>query len=85
VLVEERLELGTGWLIDDILSERPWKGGHKRSISRALLTSGGVQHESTATCPDPDGLEWTLRDGDLRRWTRVDVLPAVRGPEFESP
>ena len=32
VLVEERLELGTGWLIDDILSERPWKGGHKRSI-----------------------------------------------------
>jgi hypothetical protein len=25
VLVEERLELGTGWLIDDILSERPWK------------------------------------------------------------
>ena len=25
VLVEERLELGTGWLIDDILGERPWK------------------------------------------------------------
>jgi len=25
VLIEERLELGTGWLIDDILSERPWK------------------------------------------------------------
>jgi hypothetical protein len=25
VLVEERLELATGWLIDDILSERPWK------------------------------------------------------------
>jgi len=33
VLVEERLELGTGWLIDDILSGRRWKGGHKRSIS----------------------------------------------------
>jgi hypothetical protein len=33
VLIEERLELGTGWLIDDILSERCWKGGHKRSIS----------------------------------------------------
>jgi hypothetical protein len=38
VLVEERLEQGTGWLIDDILSERPWKGGHKRSISRAPPT-----------------------------------------------
>ena len=33
VLVEECLELATGWLIDDILSERRWKGGHKRSIS----------------------------------------------------
>ncbi len=36
VLVEERLELGAGWLIDDIRGERPWKGGHKRSISREL-------------------------------------------------
>src|SRR5271169_257204 len=39
VLVEERLELGTGWLIDDILSERRWQGGHKRSIPRALPAS----------------------------------------------
>ena len=39
VLVEEGLELGTGWLIDDILSERRWKGGHKRSISGAPPTS----------------------------------------------
>ena len=39
VLVEERLELGTGWPIDDILSERRWKGGHKRSISGAPPTS----------------------------------------------
>ena len=39
VLIEECLELGTGWLIDDILSERHWKGGHKRSISRAPPTS----------------------------------------------
>jgi hypothetical protein len=38
VLIEERLELGTGRLIDDILSERRWKGGHKRSIS------GGPAH-----------------------------------------
>jgi hypothetical protein len=38
VLVEERLELGTGRQIDDILSERRWKGGHKRSISGALPT-----------------------------------------------
>jgi hypothetical protein len=27
VLIEERLELGMGWLIDDILSERCWQGG----------------------------------------------------------
>jgi len=39
VLVEEHLELGTGWLIDDILSERRWKGGHKQSISGAPPTS----------------------------------------------
>jgi hypothetical protein len=38
VLIEERLELGTGGLIDDILSERGWKGGHKRSISGAPPT-----------------------------------------------
>jgi hypothetical protein len=38
VLVEERLELGTGWLIDDILSERRRKGGHNRSISAAPPT-----------------------------------------------
>jgi hypothetical protein len=25
VLVEERLELGTSWLVDDILGERRWK------------------------------------------------------------
>jgi len=34
VLVEERLELGTGWLIDDILSERRWKGGHKEAFQK---------------------------------------------------
>jgi hypothetical protein len=39
VFVEERLELRTGWLIDDILSERRWKGGHKRSVSAAPDTS----------------------------------------------
>jgi hypothetical protein len=39
VVVEERLELAMGLLIDDILSERRWKGGHERSISRAPLTS----------------------------------------------
>src|ERR1700735_2267022 len=39
VLIEEGLELGTSWQIDDILSERRWEGGHKRSISGALSTS----------------------------------------------
>ena len=40
-----------------------------------LRTDGGVQHESTATCLDSGGLMRTLWDGDLRRWTCVDVLP----------
>jgi hypothetical protein len=39
VFVEEHLELGTHWLIDDILSERRWKGGHKRRISGPPPTS----------------------------------------------
>jgi len=39
VLIEEGLELGTSWQIEDILSERRWEGGHKRSISAALPTS----------------------------------------------
>jgi hypothetical protein len=38
VLIKECLELGTGWLIDDILSERCWQERHKRSISGALPT-----------------------------------------------
>ena len=34
-----------------------------------------VQHESTATSLDLDGLACTSWDGDLRRYTPVDVLP----------
>ena len=34
-----------------------------------------VQQESTATGADADGLAGTREDGDLRVWTRVDVLP----------
>jgi hypothetical protein len=41
--------------------------------SRARMT--GVQHGSTATHPDAGGLAGTREDGDLRVWTRVDVLP----------
>jgi hypothetical protein len=41
VLVEERLELGAGWLVDDMFSERCRKGGHKRSISPAPRRHGG--------------------------------------------
>lgn len=37
-----------------------------RNVSGHLQVGGGVQHESTATCPDLGGLECTLRDGDLR-------------------
>jgi hypothetical protein len=39
-----------------------------------------VLHGSTATGPDGGGLWGTLRDGDLRGWTRVDALP--RGGSF---
>jgi hypothetical protein len=48
------------------------------------VDSCGVQHESAATCPDLDGLECTLRDGDLRRWTAVDGLPADGMQEARS-
>src|ERR1700733_13181769 len=43
------------------------EGGTATSVD-ACGSAGGVQHESTATCPDLDGTECTLRDGDLRRW-----------------
>jgi hypothetical protein len=33
VLAEEHLELGPGWLIDDVLGGRRWEGRHERSIS----------------------------------------------------
>jgi hypothetical protein len=36
---------------------------------------GTVQHESTATDLDRSGLVRTFWDGDLHRWTAVDVLP----------
>jgi hypothetical protein len=35
MLVEECLELGTSWQIDEILSERRWKRGHKHFKSAA--------------------------------------------------
>jgi hypothetical protein len=55
--------------------QRP-TGGSTATAPGLLRTAGGVQHGSTATCPDPGGLECTLWDGDLRRWTAVDGLPA---------
>jgi hypothetical protein len=45
------------------------RGGHRgkyRNVRGFLQTGRGVQHGSTATCPDLDGLECTLQDGDLR-------------------
>jgi hypothetical protein len=45
------------------------------NVPGLLRTVGGVQHESTATCLDSGGLVRTLRDGDLHRWTAVDVVP----------
>jgi hypothetical protein len=51
-------------------------GGEYRNVRGLLRIDGGVQHESTATCPDLGGLECTLQDGDLRLCTAVDGLPA---------
>jgi hypothetical protein len=36
-----------------------------------------VQHRTTATGADADGLAGTREDGDLRAWTAVDVVPVV--------
>ena len=41
----------------------------------AYSTGRVVQHESTATGLDSGGLVRTSWDGDLHRWTAVDVLP----------
>jgi hypothetical protein len=35
-------------------------GGRYRNVRGLLQTAGGVQHGSTATCPDLDGLECAL-------------------------
>jgi len=39
VLVEERPELGPGWLIDDVLGGRRWQGRHEQSLSGPPPTS----------------------------------------------
>jgi hypothetical protein len=46
-----------------------------------------VQQESTATGTDREGRGYTLRDGDLRGWTLVDVVPVVckQGVRGSSP
>ena len=46
-----------------------------------------VQHGSTATGLYLSGPRWTSRDGDLRGWTWVDVLPVVckQGVRGSSP
>ena len=59
-------------------------GGKYRNVPGRPADVEGVQHGSTATCPDLDGLECTLRDGDLRRWTAVDALPADGMQEVRS-
>jgi DNA-binding CsgD family transcriptional regulator len=68
VLIEERLELGTGWLIDDILSERPWKGGHEPSVSGAPLglACAATEHPdpwARASAAEDLGV-WHSRRGD---------------------
>jgi hypothetical protein len=40
-----------------------------------LAGMAAVQQESTATGADAGGRARTREDGDLHRWTRVDVLP----------
>jgi hypothetical protein len=58
-----------------------WRSGLTlvRAPSGATTRAPGgmapVQHGSTATHRDAGGLAGTREDGDLRGWTRVDVLP----------
>ena len=51
--------------------------GHCRPV-------GLVQHGSTATRTDRGGRAGTGEDGDLHRWTRVDVLPPDGMQEVRS-
>jgi hypothetical protein len=53
----------------------------------ASVSCGKVQHGSTATGADAAGRGRTLRDGDPRVWTWVDVLPVVckQGVRGSSP
>jgi hypothetical protein len=44
-------------------------------LVKLRLARGAVQHGSTATGRDGGGPGETCRDGDLRGWMRVDVLP----------
>ena len=44
-VVEEPLELGTGWLADDILSERRRKGGHAPLQAFVELFPGELETE----------------------------------------
>jgi hypothetical protein len=59
-----------------------------RSSPRARLAfpaeAGTVQQRSTATYRDSGGLAGTRRDGDLRGWTWVDVLPSDGMQEVRS-
>ena len=61
-------------------------------LSRGMQWDGEgsqpVQHESTATGTDLEGRGYTLRDGNLRGWTWVDVAACclqAGGQGFESP
>ena len=59
-------------------------GGKYRNVRGLLRTTGEVQHESTATCPDLDGLECTLQDGDLRRWIPVGSRHSPHSAPFSG-
>ena len=58
----------------------PWPGSARSARPSGARRRCGcskiaVQQRSTATGPDGGGPWETLRDGDLRGWTRVDALP----------
>jgi hypothetical protein len=71
----------TGWAIARMRSlcftswTCGWSGLHIGYDWCPSVGTGPVQHGSTATHPDAGALVGTWEDGDLRGWTRVDVLP----------
>jgi hypothetical protein len=71
-------------LICSVIQGCRWSRPSYRAGTDPLRGTGAVQHGSTATHTDRGGRAGTQEDGDLRGWTRVDVLPPDGRQEVRS-